>query len=227
MTLTSVRTLVVTDNRMSATAIRQSLRRACFAEVLGYVNSRRPLAEHVAGLRPDVVLFDEGEPGDGVLLRISEARAMLPDAKLVLLAPTMDPAHLAEAVERGLDAAIRRTIDAVAIGGLVREIVAGNVMHVVVAPAAAAPAQPLCTDLTTRELQILRLVAAGCSNAVIGRELWVTEQTVKFHLSNVYRKLGVANRTAASHYAHVHGLLMPEPGGAPTTTERESIRAAA
>ena len=51
---------------------------------------------------------------------------------------------------------------------------------------------------------------AGAANSHIARQLWVTEQTVKFHLSNIYRKLGVANRTEASHYAHVHRLLEPE-----------------
>ena len=63
--------------------------------------------------------------------------------------------------------------------------------------------------LTERELGILKALARGLSNHGIAKELWVTEQTVKFHLSNVYRKLGVANRTQASHYAHLHGLLHP------------------
>ena len=61
--------------------------------------------------------------------------------------------------------------------------------------------------LTRRELEILRLVAEGHSNAQLARMLWVTEQTVKFHLSNVYRKLDVANRTEASRWAQVNGLL--------------------
>jgi DNA-binding NarL/FixJ family response regulator len=62
-------------------------------------------------------------------------------------------------------------------------------------------------DLTKREIEILRLVAEGHSNSQLARMLWVTEQTVKFHLSNVYRKLDVANRTEASRWAQVHGLL--------------------
>jgi len=61
--------------------------------------------------------------------------------------------------------------------------------------------------LTRREIEILQLVAEGYSNAQLARMLWVTEQTVKFHLSNIYRKLGVANRTEASRWAQVHGLL--------------------
>jgi DNA-binding NarL/FixJ family response regulator len=69
-------------------------------------------------------------------------------------------------------------------------------------------------DLTEREIAILQAVAAGLSSKPIGREYWVTEQAVKFHLTNIYRKLGVPNRTAAAQYAHQHGLL-DTPGSAP------------
>ena len=62
-------------------------------------------------------------------------------------------------------------------------------------------------ELTKRELEILRLVADGSSNGQLAKMLWVTEQTVKFHLSNIYRKLDVANRTEASRWAHMNGLL--------------------
>ena len=61
--------------------------------------------------------------------------------------------------------------------------------------------------LTRREVEILTLLAGGRTNAQLAKVLWVTEQTVKFHLSNIYRKLGVANRTEASSWAYAHGLL--------------------
>ena len=61
--------------------------------------------------------------------------------------------------------------------------------------------------LTRRESEILRLVAEGKPNQGIARDLWITEQTVKYHVSNIYRKLGVANRTEASRWAQLHGLL--------------------
>ena len=90
------------------------------------------------------------------------------------------------------------------LGLLVREIWAGSVHHAFPARQASAGYADAGHDkLTPRELEILRLVASGASNGLIARQLWVTEQTVKFHLSNVYRKLGVANRTEASHYAHI------------------------
>ena len=73
--------------------------------------------------------------------------------------------------------------------------------------------------LTDREQQILALVAEGHSNAELASQLWVTEQTVKFHLSNIYRKLNVSNRTQASRWALLAELGSRrgaiEPGGRP------------
>ena len=75
------------------------------------------------------------------------------------------------------------------------------------------PVEPLAVA------KLLKAVAEGHTNARIGRSLWVTEQTVKFHLSNIYRKLGVANRTEASRYALMNGLFGPSPVvPAPATT---------
>ena len=62
-------------------------------------------------------------------------------------------------------------------------------------------------ELTNRERQILQLVAEGHSNAQLAKMLWVTEQMVKFHLSNVYRKINVSNRTEAARWAQLNGLL--------------------
>jgi DNA-binding CsgD family transcriptional regulator len=73
--------------------------------------------------------------------------------------------------------------------------------------------------LTRRELEVLRHVAAGETNREVAARLWVTDQTVKFHLSNVYRKLGVSNRFEASRWAWEHGLL-----GAPRVEEQLPTR---
>jgi DNA-binding CsgD family transcriptional regulator len=73
--------------------------------------------------------------------------------------------------------------------------------------AQSADAHEAVAVLTKREREILQLVAEGHSNSQLARMLWVTEQTVKFHLSNIYRKLDVANRTEASRWAQIHGLL--------------------
>ena len=68
-------------------------------------------------------------------------------------------------------------------------------------------------------MAILKAVARGLSNQAIGKELWVTEQTVKFHLTNIYRKLGVANRTEAARYAYVHHLANADSEAGPEPEE--------
>ena len=69
--------------------------------------------------------------------------------------------------------------------------------------------------LTRREREILLLVSEGNTNGNVAKSLWVTEQTVKFHLANIFRKLNVTNRTQASRWAHTHGLVRQREGDAP------------
>ena len=80
--------------------------------------------------------------------------------------------------------------------------------------------------LTQRELELLRLVASGATNNRLAGQLFVTEQTVKFHLSNIYRKLGVANRTQASRFAYSHGLVPTAVAPDADTIEDVVMRAA-
>ena len=207
--------VIVTDNGFAAEAIRRSFRGASGVRVAGYVDGRRPCADAVATANPDVVVIDEMTPQTPLITRIQEIRSVLPAAKLLLVTVRMDDEFLAEAAAAGIDAAVAKTMHPGSLGVLVREVARGNVFHTF----APVSVERSCDSfgLTARELEILRLVAAGLSNARIAAKLWVTEQTVKFHLSNVYRKLGVGNRTEASHHAHVHGMLghAPAPAALP------------
>jgi DNA-binding NarL/FixJ family response regulator len=76
--------------------------------------------------------------------------------------------------------------------------------------AAARAKEEASGILTRREIEILQLLAQGHTNAQLAQLLWVTEDTVKFHLSNIYQKLDVANRTEASRWAHVHGVVLAD-----------------
>jgi DNA-binding NarL/FixJ family response regulator len=221
-----MRVLIVVDNGLTAEAIRREMRHAPAYRVIGYVNGRGPCAMAVANAAPDVVLVDDMSVAESTLRRIREVRSAVPAAKIVLLTVRMEADWLAEATAAGIDAAIAKSASPSSVGLLIREVASGNVFHAF-GPATSRRREPSGgPDLTARELEILCFVAAGASNASIARELFVTEQTVKFHLSNVYRKLGVANRTEASHYAHVHGLLDLTPAH-PTPTPLRSVRAAA
>jgi DNA-binding NarL/FixJ family response regulator len=221
-----MRTIIVADNTLAAEALRRELRNVPGCRVIGFVNGRHPCAMPAAEAEPDVVIVDDMTAHGTALARIREVRTAAPDAKVVLVTTSMDPDWLAEAAEAGVDAAIAKTTWPTTIGLLVREVAAGRVFHAFTQAPAHARRMQAEMPLTARELQILRSAAAGASNGQIAEQLFVTEQTVKFHLSNVYRKLGVANRTEAAHYAHVHGLVSPaKPRAVPV--QLGSIRAAA
>jgi len=138
---------------------------------------------------------------------------------VLVLTVRMDSEWLDQVFEAGASGAISKAIQPVALSTLVRETLDGHVIHVGSRPASGTKQARLRAHavavedcpLTTREIEILQLVAAGSANGEIARRLWVTEQTVKFHLSNIYRKLEVGNRTQASHYAHVNGLVPEDP----------------
>jgi DNA-binding NarL/FixJ family response regulator len=198
--------VIVTDNGFAAEAIRRSFRGTSGVRVAGYVDGRNACGAAVAAAEPDVVIVDEMTWSANAVARIGEVRREVPAAKIIVLSSQPDADWLGDAVRAGADAAISKTVQPTTLGLLVREIWAGTIHHAFANRSAAASHGGTHDKLTPRELEILQLVAGGASNGVIARQLWVTEQTVKFHLSNVYRKLGVANRTAASHYAHMNGL---------------------
>jgi DNA-binding NarL/FixJ family response regulator len=202
-----MRLLIVARDAPVAESIRRALRYAPTCRVIGWMDGRNPCSGPMVEASPDVVVIDESAGPAAVLAWARDVRASIPDAKIVLLTHELPAELLAEAEAAGVDAAISKTASAASVGMLIREVVAGHVFRFAPAAPVATTAESDPGVLTARELEILRHVAEGLSNGRIARELWVTEQTVKFHLSNVYRKLGLANRTEAAHYAHVQGLI--------------------
>ena len=128
-----------------------------------------------------------------------------------MLSIQLDEDWLDQAFGARATAVISKATQPAALATLVRETLNGHIVH---RPSQAAPhgERDRAKDaedrpLTRRDFELLQLVAYGSANGAITRRLWVSEQTVKFHLSNIYRKLDVANRTQASHFAHARGLV--------------------
>jgi DNA-binding NarL/FixJ family response regulator len=163
--------------------------------------------------QPRLLVVGEDLAGEtGGLALVQAARLAAPGVKIVVTSSREDGGNAAAAFGSGANAYLltRGTREdlAVAIRQLFKPTVffaPRNASAVVDEVRAEGPV------LTPRELEILGLAAEGRSNADVARRLWVTEQTVKFHLSNVYRKLGVSNRTEASRWAQHHGLLDRAP----------------
>jgi DNA-binding NarL/FixJ family response regulator len=199
--------MIVADHSFVVQAIRLALRQTAGFQVVGFFDGRGSVRDALVQLKPDVVLVDDMQEKENALARLREITDESPEAKTLLLTLQMEAEWLDEAFEAGAQAVVSKTVHPVSLGTLLREISHGNVVHRWEKRAPVMDAEDC--PLTDRELEILRLVAMGYTNGRIARELWVTEQTVKFHLSNTYRKLDVANRTEASRYAHMHNLTAP------------------
>jgi DNA-binding NarL/FixJ family response regulator len=197
------RILIIADHSFVAHAIRVALSQMVGFKLVGFVDGRRSVRLRLTELQPDVILVDDMKRGEDALERLREATELAPDAKTLLLTLRMEDAWLDQAFAAGADAVLSKTIHPIALGTLLRETLHGNVIH------RYRRARVIADDcpLTSREIEILRLAAQGQTNGRIAADLCITEQTVKFHLSNTYRKLGVANRTEASHYAYVNDLV--------------------
>jgi two-component system response regulator DevR len=162
--------------------------------------------------RPDVFItgIELGEGDRDGIACIRDARERLPHLKAIVLSSHTEPEWIDRALDAGAVAYVVKSAHPDDLASAVRQAFDHSVYFAGARPAAAWPAPRASydeSDLTRREKEILRLVAEGHSNAKLAKMLWVTEQTVKFHLSNVYRKLNVSNRTEAARWAQVHGLL--------------------
>jgi two-component system response regulator DevR len=175
------------------------------------------LAEHAPGLL--VIGLDGHESDVDALTFLRSAREQLPDVRAIVLSAYRDPERIEAALQSGAVAYVVKTVEAEDLAYAMRQAFTHSV-YVAANPAVAAqtwspPAGSTAAgSVTRREADILRLVAEGHSNAEVARMLWIAEQTVKFHLSNIYRKLNVSNRTEAARWAQLHGLLTGRPAPA-------------
>ena len=167
----------------------------------------------VEEVRPDLLVADLPQSNGGVdgATLLVKARQVVPQLRTIVLSAHTDPSQIDAALEAGAAAYVAKTTHPDDLASAVRQ----SFNHSVYMAGARAPGPAGSVAkfnenkarLTRREREILQLVAEGHSNAQLARMLWVTEQTVKFHLSNIYRKLDVSNRTEASRWAQLNGLL--------------------
>jgi DNA-binding NarL/FixJ family response regulator len=206
--------IVVADNSLIVEAIRSGLHESGAFELLGYTQAYNASARLVAGSAADLVLLDEADQSDRAITLIRSIKDEIDDVTIIVLTVRMEGEWLLRAFEAGASGAISKAVHPSALATLVREAISGHIVHPLSSVAAKSKTDSevlaeRCA-LTDRELEILQMVASGATNSEIARQLWITQQTVKFHVSNIYRKLDVANRTAACHYAHVTGLVAAE-----------------
>jgi DNA-binding NarL/FixJ family response regulator len=164
---------------------------------------------------PDLFIFDPAVVDtDGSWVRyVEDVRASTPTARLIVLSAGVDDETVAAAMQCGVVVYGSKASDSEDIKTAIRQAFNCTIFHAFVSsPTTASDSERHlaaggATPLTRREEEVLRLAAEGLTNAQMAQRLWVTEETIKFHLSNTYRKIGVNNRTQASHWAVEQGLV--------------------
>lgn len=202
-----MRVLIADDHRLMLEGIRRALENVEGFEIVGEAHTGAQVLPLLGRTNPDVVLLDIRMPQLDGFACLDLIRKRYPKVKVVLLSVFSDPEHIQAALRRGASGYIVKSVNPIDLPSALRQAVEGTVYHAVGLPEIDEASGAKAAGLTEREIAILKAVARGLSNQAIGKELWVTEQTVKFHLTNIYRKLGVANRTEAARYAYQHGLV--------------------
>jgi DNA-binding NarL/FixJ family response regulator len=225
-----MRTVVLVDQHPLWTAAVERIVGGLGMEVVGRTTSSNEALELVQQHECDVLVTAiKMPPGElnGIELT-AKAVARVSSLKVIVLTGDDDPKQIDAAFRAGAAAYVVKTADADELGAVIQQAFSESIFlpsllpdpapdaPVTEPPPRMIPVVPTGTqriggiDLTPREVEILQLVAQGLSNSELADRLWVSDQTVKFHLSNVYRKLHVESRAKASRWAAVHGLLSRE-----------------
>jgi DNA-binding NarL/FixJ family response regulator len=204
-----LKVLVADDHPLILQGLRRTLEACDDIDVVGEARSGTEVLPLVERRRPDVVLLDLHMPGMDGAACIAEIKRTSPEVKAIVLSASDERASIESATSAGASAYVIKSVNSIDIPALIRQVAAGYTVFQ--APrdpdeggACGATSDP---GLTERELTILAAIAGGLTTKAISAELWVSEHTVKFHLTNIYRKLGVGNRSGAVRYAYEHGLV--------------------
>jgi DNA-binding NarL/FixJ family response regulator len=187
-------------------AVRMALQDAPDMEIVGETQTGQAVLPLVDRVSPDVVLLDLRMPGMDGLRCLELLRERHPQVKAIVLSGSDEPAAVEASFARGAVAFIQKNIDPADLAAVIRQAVASTVFYAVANASPVAAVQQEW-DLTPRETEILRALAEGQSNKQMAQQFWLSAQTIKYHLTNIYRKLEVSSRTEAMHLAYEHGLI--------------------
>jgi DNA-binding NarL/FixJ family response regulator len=219
--MTPIRILIVDDQRILREGLRTLLGLESDFAVVAEAEDGQAALEQYAAHRPDVVLMDIRMPRLDGVEATRRLRERWPDARVIILTTFDDDAYVFDGLRAGALGYLLKDVSGHELADAIRKVVDGgallepSVARKVLAEFTrlAEPARPineqLPEPLSERELEILRLLAAGANNRQIASQLFLAEGTVKNYVSTILDKLGVEDRTQAALRARELGLLKP------------------
>ena len=209
----SVRILVTDDHPVVRAGLSGMLSGEPDFEVVGEAQNGKEAVAFVGELKPDVVLMDLRMPEMDGVTAIGHIKSEHPDVHILVLTTYESDADILRAIETGATGYLLKDTPREELFGAIRTVAQGQSP---LAPGVAARLMQRVRDpaeegLSTREIEVLELVAHGTSNKEIAKQLWVSETTVKSHMLHIFDKLGVTDRTAAVTEALKRGIIRLEP----------------
>jgi DNA-binding NarL/FixJ family response regulator len=203
-----LRLVLADDHGLMVEAVKLALEEHPEFEVVGVAETGSQVLPVVQQTKPDLVVLDLRMPGMDGLTCIRLLRERFPEVRIAVLSGLDSGDTGEEAARLGASAFISKRVDpselpAALLAAMSEQPVSGVIGREGEAHGAAVRE----AGLTDREVEILQSLGEGRSNREIAKQLWLAEQTVKFHLTNIYRKLNVGSRTEAVRWAYQHGLL--------------------
>jgi DNA-binding NarL/FixJ family response regulator len=181
--------------------------------VVGQAGDGLTAIESIRGLAPDLVIMDIKMPVMDGIEALRQIKSDFPEIKVIMLTVSEEESNLVDAVRAGADGYLLKHLNAKDFLDMVNGLERGEAALTRTLTArllklmAALEPESERSLLSEREVEILRLVAAGKSNRLIAEQLLISENTVKYHLKNILHKLGVSNRTEAVTWAIQRGIL--------------------
>jgi DNA-binding NarL/FixJ family response regulator len=201
-----IRVLVVDDHFVVRAGLVSSISLEPDIQVIGEASTGAQALELVRKLRPDLVLLDLRLPDMSGTAVAQQLRAEFPDARIIMLS-TFDASELVyRALQAGARSYLQKNCQRDELLQAIRTVHAGG-RHLAPAAAMGLAERLNRPELTPREIEVLRLIAAGRINKEVGAELGITEITVKLHVRSILGKLGVNDRTQAVTTALRLGIL--------------------
>lgn len=204
-----IRVLLADDHPLIIAGLRRMIEHHEDIEVVGEAHSGLEVLSLIARRDPTVVLMDLRMPGIDGIDCLAEIRERWAQMKIVVLSACDERETIDAALGAGANAYVLKSAQPIDIVAVLRQVASSSVFYAPTSPPRPPEPtrDPAGVALTDRERAILEAVASGLTTAAISRDMWVSQHTVKFHLTNIYRKLGVANRAGAVRFALEHRLV--------------------
>jgi two-component system response regulator NreC len=204
--------VIADDHQIVRSGIRLLLESAGALQVVGEAADVPGALRLVGVRRPDVLVLDLCMPGPASLPAIAEVRAQAPGTNVVILTTYDDAAFARDALRSGAMAYVLKDAADDELVAAIRAVAEGRTyvteqLRARLDAADAAPAAGPPDDLTDRELEILRLIALGHTNAEIAKQLYLSVRTIESHRAHIQQKLRRTTRAELVRYALEHGLL--------------------